>query len=121
MSKPSKASSKPSSPLIQQLLAKKRALEEQLDAVCKVLESEGYVTAPRHKWEATSPLTKAQAIERTLSKAKRPLGVSDLIAGMESEGYVFNTSNKKNALNNLLYGHKLPWLVRGPEGFSITR
>jgi hypothetical protein len=113
------AKAAPQSPLVRQLLAKKKQLEEQLDAVNKVLESEGYVVEPRHKWQPSSPITKAQAIEKALGKAKRPMRVAELVTAMETEGYVFNTHNKPNALNNLLYGpHKLKWLVKTDEGFA---
>ena len=119
-----KTTGKPSagnSALVQGLLAKKLTLEAQLDAVNKVLESEGYNVAPRHVWEASSPITKAEAIRKVLTKAKKPVHVKELIQGMESEGYTFNTANKANALNTLLYGKKLDWLQRTDEGFSIKR
>lgn len=107
-------------PFVQRLLAKRKDLEEQLDAVDKLLQCEGYNISPRHRWESISPVTKAQAIERALRKSKKPLRVAALITAMEEEGFRFNTENKKNALSNLLYGlNKLPWLVRTPEGFAL--
>lgn len=106
---------------VQQLLQKKSALEEQLEAVNKILETEGYVTNPRHKWDTVSPITKVAALERVLRKATSPLRVAQLIPLMEEEGFKFNTTNKSNALNNLLYARKIPWLDKTPEGFVMKK
>jgi hypothetical protein len=110
---------------IQNLLEKRKFHTEQLAAIAALLKAEGYAdTEGLPAWKSASPITKAEAIKMTLTKAAgKPLTSRELVKGMEAEGYVFNTQNPINALNNALYGKKkLPFITRDPSnaGFVLA-
>jgi hypothetical protein len=110
---------------IQQLLVKRSSLQGQLAAVNALLAAEGYAdTEGLPAWKSASPVTKAETIRRVLVKANgKPLTTKELVDRMQQEGYVFNTTNPRNAMNNSLYGKKkLAFVTRDPSnaGFILA-
>ena len=110
---------------VQQLLSRRESLRGQLDAVNKLLKAEGYEDPEGlPQWKSASPMTKAEAVRNALTKAAgKPLTTRELVVKMQEEGYVFNTDDPQNAMNNLLYGKKkLGFIARDPSnaGFILA-
>jgi len=113
---------------IQLLLEERVRLLREVSRIDRLVKQEGYdphqiSEGLDEQWTETgkprNSMTKLQAMDSVLRKAKKPLTPRELVLEMKREGYVFNSVNPANTLNPLLYGknRRLAFLVKLQKGF----